>query len=1162
MAFLSLLTRIAALLLVSTLSVHAEIRILDRPMWVFPGQTLRIALELPPGSPDLAVDVPQTLTMFDRWTRDTIQRFYFRSERPGPATVRFTGVDEGLTIELEVLSWGDVFQPRAHEGIKLPRIWPLEEPDYRTLKSQRTLHTDAQVERMKGREPGKLALAWKEMSDEEVFGIVPGPSVARTCLMVLGGYEDARGKGCPICGTEIYKGRSGFYPWKFDPEGHPWKVGCPSCETWFPSNDFANGDMHSGPFPDDGFGCEPVEPVYAKNGKPWRWPFIAYYHQQLAYMRTITRGIPQCAEAFAATGDPAYAHKAAIGLFRMAESMLDMSINLNHRKIAVRNGVYQPPIGAPDPRALRRVNGTFLYIQPNWDTPRYEAWARAWDLIFDKLDGDQALIDFCQANHHPEIKSIDDFRWFIESGVIRVTAQACLDNAVARNYPMQEVAVATMALGLNTPRCEELVDWVLNGPGGIRFGLTNEYFKDGAGHEAGGYNGIQVRDMVRLLRLLDRTLELNPERYTPPRYVSLMDDVKFRLLYDFHLNNSLIGRTNPGTGDSGGHRPGPWPQSEGYPIRRAQFAGVYEQTGDPKFAQALYGPDGKIPASVTDTVRRAEIERIGQEKGWQVATRSNFLDGFGHAILRSGKGLNQRALWMRYGRTVQHRHPDMLTFGLEAFQGRMLPELGYPQGWTYARSWETNWATHYGTHILGLGTGAFPGGRLALFADGAPAQIAVAESEAGDRGWRQRTIVLVGLPDGGCYAVTLERVKGGKSHLHSFHGPDGEATPIGLNLRPQSGGTLLGPDAEYGDDSTIRNVDRELSSFAFLYDVASARPDSVWGMDFALKGYEGVNLRKMMVYPSDSRLSVAKGKAPGGGARPYEMTWSILQRTGQDPLASQFLYVLEPYEGSAAIRSVERLDLKSRDGEFPSLALRVKGDTFSDDLIFQVDPGTTATTPDGLTLRGEFGFVRTIQGSTAAVLANGTLLEQGDVQVSFERSAHTGTIETCDWSRSRITINPAPQSPGDLVGRHLQIHNDGGSHASYTILSARNTGNACEITLDLDPRIGEGFVQSCGDGEIQSHVRLRMASLRGYYAGKTLSNEDGTAVYRLDGVPRRSRKCVIDSSRHGRVSASQLEKEFGDLDGDGLTRYLIYDYGTGDSVTINNWVSTDGNTGL
>jgi len=110
------------------------------------------------------------------------------------------------------------------------------------------------------------------MSDEEVWKVIPGPCVPRTCLMVLSGgnREDGRGKGCPVCGMKVYEGRSAFYPWIFDDKKHPWKVGCPNCGSWFPSNDWHKGDMHSGGFPDDGFGCEPAVPVISPNGKPWR----------------------------------------------------------------------------------------------------------------------------------------------------------------------------------------------------------------------------------------------------------------------------------------------------------------------------------------------------------------------------------------------------------------------------------------------------------------------------------------------------------------------------------------------------------------------------------------------------------------------------------------------------------------------------------------------------------------------------------------------------------------------------------------------------------------------------------------------------------------------------------------------------------------------------
>lgn len=1153
----------ALLLLGGMPMAHAEIELLDGPMWIFPGQTFRVALQQPAGSGDLQVEVPNTLRLFDRWSKDSIQRFYFEATQPGDATLRFHGAAGELSLPLKVEPWGDLLQARQRANIELPRIWPLAEPGLRELKTRRTLHTEADLQALRGKEPGTVAKRWRALTDDEMFNFLPGSCVPRTCLMVLGGFEEARGKGCPICGPEIYKGRDAFYPWLFDPVKHPWKIGCPNCGTWFPSNDYANGDMHSGDFPDDGFGCEPVNPVISPNGKPWRWPFIAYYHQWQVYMREFTDGVRQCAEASIATGDREYARRAAIALFRLSESLLDLSVNLNHRKIPVRNAVYQPPVGAPLKRDIERVQGSFLYIQPNWDTPRFEGYARAWDLIFDQLEGDQTLVELAQRHHHPEIRTVEDFRWFVESGILRVVAQACLDNAVSRNYPQQEVTVATLALAMGTPRTHELVDWVLNGPGGIRFGLTNENFKDGAGHESEGYNSIQIRNLERLFLTLERLYALDPERYQPPRFISPLKDPKYPLMFHFPLANTLIGSSYTATGDTAAPGAGPLPPAQGYPLDQRNFVEVYRRSRDPRFAQALFGPNGKIPEALHEPELRAEAERIARERGWQVQTTSNFLDGFGHAILRSGSGDRQAALWLRYGRVVQHAHQDMLTYGLSALRRNFLPELGYPQGWTYARAWEMSWGTHYGTHITGVAESRFPRGRLTLFADSAPARIAAAEVTAGreaDAPYRQRTLVLVDLPGEEHYAVSLERVRGGTEHTHSFHGPDGDAEPIGLQLQPQGGGTLLGPGLKYGDASAAK--DGELAFLAFLPDPQWAQPKQVWGIDYTPRRQQEARLRMTMVQPVDAEVALATGRpAGGGGKNAYEMTFAILKRAGDAPLASQFLTVLEPYAGARRVEQIERLEVTAVDpdrarepGAFAPLGVRITSAEFVDTLILNPVPGRAVQTADGLQCDGEVGFWREPRGGgapTSGVLANGRLLAKGPSRLSQQSPAYAGRIVRCDWAKRTVVVAPAPPAGARLVGEHLQIRNDGGSHVSYRVEDARPVEDGYELTLDLDPRVGEGFVQACEDGVVVSKVGLRLASF-GYYAGKTLANEDGSAVYRVRDVEKALR-CVID----GKVDAQTLREQFGDRDGDGLTRYLLYDYGPGDEVLLKHWATLD-----
>ena len=1146
---------LANVLLVTSPAV-AELAILDKPLWIFPGQMFRIALEQPASSGRLKASVPPTVELFDTWDKDTIQRFYFRSLSPGDATLKFQGKAGEIEIALEVIPWSDAYKPRKYKNIALPRIWPTDDPGYRHLKQRRTFHAQEEFEQMRkpNAKVSEPAAGWVKMSDEEIWNVIPGPAVPRTCLIVLGGggREDGRGKGCPVCQMKIYEGRSAFYPWIFDAENHPWKVGCPSCKTWFPSNDWHKGDMHSGPFPDDGFGCEPVEPVMAPNGVPWRWPFVAYYHQWTAYMNTFTPGIEASARAYAQTGDRRYAHKAAVGLFRYAQSMIDMSMNVAHRKMAYRDAILRWPVGAPSPRnSLQR---TFLYIQPNWDTPRMEGMARAWDLIFDTVDDDRELLDFCRARHHPEIESADDLRRFIETGVIRVPLQACLDNAVARNYPMQEVTVATMALIMDSPRAVDLADWLLNDGAAMRFALSNEFFKDGSGPESESYNSIHIRDIDRVFNLLERIRQLYPEQWEQRGLVSPYDDPKYRLTYDFPIANSLIGRTATWTGDTAhSTRTAPRkPLSQTYPLSKSDYVDVYRRTRDPCFAQILFGDGRKIDSALNEPDLRAEVEKIGKTLGGEVRQTSRILDGYGHVILHSGAGEDQRAFWLRYGRIRQHAHQDLLSIGLAALRRDMLPEMGYPQGWTYASKWAANWGTHYGTHVTGVPTAGFGRGALTLFADTAPAKVATATTKflsADHEAVRSRTIVLVDLSDRDCYALTLERVLGGQEHTMSFHGPDGDVAVRGLQLEDQPEGTVLGAGVPYGEFTGA--ADGELSCLAFMYDVRRATSEGAWSLDYSLRAQDNVHLYATMLTAPGLQVALAKGKPPQGN-KTYEITWSIVSRQGPAPLTSQFLTVLEPFEGDRIVKRIEPVVISGGTGPFAPVGVRVTSREFVDTIILgTADSGPTGTA-DGLNLDGEFGFWRERNGKPVrAVLVGGKSLGRNGVSVALSAAAVVGRIKSCDWPGRTLIVEPAVPDPAAMVGRHLCISNRAGNSASYLVEAAEPIDGGTQITLPLDARVGEGFVTGCDEQTVTSSTHLKFHGYWGYYAGKTIANEDNTASYRLADV-KSGTKCVIDVATHQTVAAKTLQAQFVDKNGDGRACFAIYDYGPDDEVVIKN----------
>ncbi len=1183
---------IAASIICTAMGAWAELQILDQPMWVFPGQIFRIALGQPAGSGELAVEHPANVEMFDRWDQDERQRFYFRAIEPGDATISFSGAGGELQITVPVIPWAEVYEPHEARGVQLPRLWPMggeiEQP-----KPGPTIYTDEELEELRasGAEPGRIAQQWLEMTDEEIWSIIPGPAVPRTCLMVLGGFEGDRGvgKGCPVCGTAIYEGRSGFYPWVFDPVEHPWKVGCPNCGTWFPSNDWQNGDMHSGPFPDDGWGCEPVEPVAGASGTPWRWPFIAYYHQWQAYMNTLTPGIIQAATAYASTGDERYAHACAVALARFAESHLDMSLNLNHRKRAFRDGVYQWPVGAPIDSLIGRLGASFSYIQPNWDTPRMENAARAYDLIFDTIAGDEALIEFVRSQNHPEIQTADDLHRFLQAGIIRTCAQYGIDNAVSRNWPMQERMVGTMALALGTPQALDLVDHLLNGWPALRYSLTNQFLKDGAGHETGGYNRGQIRNTVGLADIFGRIENLMPDLYRPPQFVSLVGDPKFRQIFDFPLDASLIARTTDEIGDAGHPGTDPAPLRQGAPLSEADFAEAFALTGVERFAQAAWGPSGSVPGNVSPEVA-AEIERIGRERGWMVDLPSAVLDGYGHAILRSGEGDRRRALWVRYGVAIQHRHQDMLTIGLAALQRNLLPELGYPVGWTYSGYWESNWGTHYATHITGVPTSSYPIGGVETFAASAPAQYARVATQVSGEGdiqpRRERVLVLVDIDEQDCYAIALERVFGGTEHTWSFHGPSGPAQFSGVTLTPQGGGTVAGPDVPYRDTSFSPSGDGELRCLNFMPDPRVGEVTRPWQASFELEGQDGVFLHATQLTPTDGRIWTSVCSAPGG-AGTYEATWCVMRRSGGEPLCSQYLTVLEPYEGERRVRSIEPVgitgDLMADD--FPPLALRVTTDEFTDTIIIQPKHGFACATNDGsLTTDAEFALWRRRDGAMdAAVMVRGTALVSIDEGLTLAVPQYTGTIESCDWPGRTVRVrwDEALQGLADqaiwtgaaagdaerrmqvqftgagaadasaLVGRHVRISNEAGNRASHTIIAAEPIEGGVQLTLDYDARVGEGPVSETADGAVTSGVGFRLNAF-GYYDGKTVANEDGSAAYRFTRLDR-GVSAIIDDAHHGQVSAATLAEAFTDRDGDGLARMILYDYGPGDTITIPCW---------
>jgi len=159
------------------------------------------------------------------------------------------------------------------------------------------------------------------------------------------------------------------------------------------------------------------------------------------------------------------------------------------------------------------------------------------------------------------------------------------------------------------------------------------------------------------------------------------------------------------------------------------------------FARTLWDAEKGAPCDqLEDPELRGKVTETIKKHGPEANLPSQVLDGFGHAILRSGKGKHQRSMWVRYGQCYGHGHHDMHSIGFEALERFLLPELGYYRGEDYRGSWDNNWAIHYSVRMLGKGQSNYTGelaegekdiqrpgkGDLRLFADGGWAKVATA----------------------------------------------------------------------------------------------------------------------------------------------------------------------------------------------------------------------------------------------------------------------------------------------------------------------------------------------------------------------------------------------------------------------------------------------------
>lgn len=748
----------------------------------------------------------------------------------------------------------------------------------------------------------KAAQPWMELSDEHLWGLMFGPTIKRSWMVWSNGH-------CPACKASVP-----MYTWKMDALKRPWKVWCPHCSEQFPKNDFLkyynSGLDQRGVFdpkladrsllfntehPDP---SDPLHTFGVDDGEGYvegdsRWRFIGAYLVYGQWKQAIVGGICKLAAAYTVTGDRAYAHKAGVLLDRVADLYPEFDFG-------TQGLVYEAP-------------GSAGYVS-TWHDACWEArqLAFAYDQVFDGIRQDPELVSFLsqKATQYGLANtkgSFSDIQNNIENRLLRDTV--INRHKIQSNYPQTDFTVAVIQTVLGWPGNREEIREMLDGV------ISTATAVDGLTGEKGlaGYTALSPQAVASVLEQYARI---------DPRFLSDMLERHPRLYdcYRFFIDTWYQGKYYPNIGDSGviarpnrsysgvsfNRRPGLEPSAFSFMWR------MYEATGDPAFAQVVYLGNGStldgLPFDLfaeDPDVFQSNIRRV-VDRGTRLAASSINKQQWHLGVIRSGEGDDERMIVLDYDSTGNHGHADGMNLGLFAYGLDLIPDFGYPPvhhgGWSSPRS---TWYMHTAAHNTVVVDGKRQegcNGACTFWADGDDFS-AIRASCAAMYGAKQyeRTVAVVDVSADEFYVVDVFRVIGGADHAKFVRSGFGSISTHGVKLTPA--------ESFYGLEH-MRNLQADVS------------PAYGWSVDWTVE-----DRHKALAHPVDVHLKytdlttgaqclIGESWVAMGYDNNVE-AWIphvMVRRTGDEPLSSTFVGIIEPYVARPAIKRSSRLDLTTLNG--------------------------------------------------------------------------------------------------------------------------------------------------------------------------------------------------------------------------------------------------------
>ena len=761
----------------------------------------------------------------------------------------------------------------------------------------------------------EAARPWREMSDDHLWGMMFGNTITRSWMVWSNGH-------CPSCNKNVP-----MYDWIMAPLEYPWKTRCPHCDELFPKNDFQqfyrSGLDSSGVFdpslsdrsllfnsehPDPN---DPLHGFAVDDGDGFvdgdnRWRFVGTYLIYGQWKAGILHGMKALATAHVVTGDASYAHKAGVLLDRVAD--------------------LYPSFDFKTQAYLYEIEGDSGYVS-TWHDACEETreMALAYDAVFEVLRDDGELVEFLsqKASEHglanPK-SSFEDIQRNIEAGLL--SDPLANQHKIRSNHPRTPIAVATLLSILsweeNSDEFVQLLDEALNSTTKV----------DGVTGEKGlaNYTAFTIQALAAFFALLGRVM---------PEFLAeiLQRHPRLHDTFRFHIDTWCMQEYYPMVGDTGwfggkvkdyagvitlhrGEMDSKALVERLLPASTAEFLWwLYEFTDDPGFVQVLYHQNGGSVEGLPCDLFVEDLEafqdgvkRVIANHGESIKLGSINKEEWGIAILRSGDGENQRALWLHYDSGGGHGHADGMNLGLIAKGLDLMPDLGYPPvqygGWGAPRAnWYRTTASHNTVEVDGKRLRRALG-KTTLWADGDWFHGIRASSPNTIRAQQfERTALLIDLPAGGFYVVDIFRVVGGASHTRYMHSHFATLSTDGLNL----------------DKTAETPALEEMRNFFF-----DNQAEAGWSAEWQIEDQYGYleEEAKLQVKLTDFTNGALSGTCEGwvnpGGYSTSEEEWiprvMVRRETERAPLESAFVGVIEVYEEQPPLKEHRRLGLQSPGG--------------------------------------------------------------------------------------------------------------------------------------------------------------------------------------------------------------------------------------------------------